>query len=450
MDANAVKGINIKKLSTVLIVIEAILFAISIIVSIHVYINHKNVDRITDDYIGIQSDIYSLQSASDLMSAKSRQYVMTGSIGFAYEYFKVVNDSQSREKAVENVKERMSDIGYMAAGPVEIALEKSNSLMRKEIHAMALIASLDSNDEYFPDELTDFVLSDEELKLSEVEKKDKAYSLVFGDAYSFEKLSIRESVDEASTNLLGEVGEYKSLTAARYRFSFTALMILLFVSAFNFIVIAICLFKLVLDPLEMSINAIQEEKTIPLCRSYELNYLASTYNLSYEQNATTRLHLKNKAERDELTGLLNRAAFNDLVDFYRNVNEELAFLVMDVDHFKSVNDTYGHEIGDLALKKVASLLSECFRSNDFPVRYGGDEFVVIMTELTKEQKGVIERKLRYINDTLQVDDETDVPKLSVSVGVAFSMNGFSDDLFKKADEALYMTKQRGRCGYTFA
>ena len=62
----------------------------------------------------------------------------------------------------------------------------------------------------------------------------------------------------------------------------------------------------------------------------------------------------------------------------------------------------------------------------------------------------IERKLKYINETLQIDDETEVPKLSVSVGVAFSNNGFSDDLFKKADEALYETKQRGRCGYTFA
>lgn len=450
MNDTAIKGINIEKLSIVLILIEIILFFLSIIMSIRVYDNHKNVDRITDDYIGIQSDIYSLQSASDLMSAKSRQYVMTGGISFAYEYFKEVNESQRRDKAVINIKERLSDVGHGATEPIEKALDKSNELMKKEIHAMALIASLDNEKEYFPEELTKYKFSDEEMKLSTEEKKDKAYSLVFGDGYSFEKLSIRESVDEATTNLLGEVGEYKTYVSTKYRMAFSALMVLLALSVINFIVIAICLFRLVLHPLDLSINAIQEEKTIPLCKSYELNYLAVTYNLAYEQNASTRLHLKNKAERDELTGLLNRTAFNDLVDFYKNATEELAFLIIDVDNFKTVNDTYGHEIGDLALKKVATLLGECFRSNDFPIRYGGDEFVVIMTELTHGQRGVIERKLRYINETLQREDSEDMPKLSVSVGVAFSSNGFGEDLFKKADEALYVTKQNGRCGYTFA
>jgi len=121
-----------------------------------------------------------------------------------------------------------------------------------------------------------------------------------------------------------------------------------------------------------------------------------------------------------------------------------------VDKFKTVNDTYGHAVGDLALKKVASLLEECFRSNDFPIRYGGDEFTVIMTEITPEQKGVIERKLKYINNTLQSLVDEEIPKLSVSVGIAFSEQGFSEDLFEKADGALYKTKENGRCGYTFA
>ena len=449
MNDKSIKGINIKRLSTVLIFIEMILFFLSILMSIRVYESHKNVDRITDDYIGIQSDIYSLQSASDLMSAKSRQYVMTGGISFAYEYFKEVNETHRRDDAVSNIKERISNVGHGAAEPIEKALGKSNALMKKEIHAMALIASLDEDNEYLPEELKG-VITDEELALTTAQKKDKAYSLVFGDGYSFEKLSIRESVDEATTNLLGEIGEYKALVSKRYGSSFSALMVLLALSAANFIVIAICLFRLVLHPLDLSISAIQEEKTIPLCRSYELNYLAVTYNLAYEQNATTRLHLKNKAERDELTGLLNRTAFNDLVDFYKDATEELAFLIIDVDNFKTVNDTYGHDIGDKALKRVASLLDECFRSNDFPIRYGGDEFVVIMTELAHGQRGVIERKLKYINETLQIPDSEEMPKLSVSVGIAFSDKGFDDGLFKRADDALYKTKQNGRCGYTFA
>lgn len=449
METKDIKGFNIKKICTVLILLEAILFVCSILCSIEVFRNYKNVNQITDDYIGIQGNIYSLQAASDLMSAKSRQYVMTGRMNFAYEYFNEVNENKRRDRAVESIAERISAVGYGASEPIENALSKSNNLMKKEINAMALIASIYEKEEDCPEELKNYILSDEEKKLSLDEKKEKAYSLVFGNGYSNDKLSIRASVDEATEKLLGEVGAYKAFCSKRYQFSFLLLMILLALSVFIFAIIAVCLFRLVLQPIEVSIAAIREEKLIPLCNSYEINYLAATYNIAYEENATTRLHLKNKAERDELTGLLNRSAFNGLVDFYKAANEELAFLIIDVDDFKTVNDTYGHAIGDLALQKVASLLKECFRANDFPIRYGGDEFVVIMTELGSEQKGVIKRKLEYINAALQSPDSDELPKLSVSIGVAFSQRGFEEDLFEKADSALYQTKQNGRCGYTF-
>lgn len=447
-----VKGLNVKKLSTFLILLEAVLFAFSIISISNVYANHKKVDRITDDYINIQVAIYDLQLASDLLSSKSRQYVMTGEMSFAYEYFKEVNEVQRRENSVLKIREVVSDIGYGATEPIEAALNKSNMLMEKEVHAMALIASLDDakSSEYLPQEIASYPLPEEEQEFSSDNKKEKAYSLVFGDGYSNEKLSIRESVDEATNNLLGEIEAYKLNCTRKYRTWFTLLVVLLLASAVTFVVIALCLFRFVLRPLKAAIDAIQGEKLIPISESYELNYLAETYNAVYEENATTRLHLKNKAERDELTGLLNRSAFNDLVDFYKDASERLAFLIIDVDNFKTVNDTYGHAIGDLALKKVATLLEECFRSNDFPVRYGGDEFAVIMTELKPEQKGVIERKLQYINNSLQKNTNDEIPKLSVSVGVAFSEHGFGDDLFEKADGALYQTKERGRCGYTFA
>lgn len=446
-----IKGINVKRLSIALIGLEALFFALSIFCIVEVYINHKRVDRITDDYILIQSDIYNLQTASDLLSAKSRQYVMTGEMSFAYEYFKEVNETRRRENAVENINEKVSDIGYGATEPIEEALNKSNSLMEREIHAMALVESTDDiyAVDYVPEEIASYELTADEKKLSIEQKRERAYSLVFGDGYSFEKLSIRESVDAATDNLLGEIGDYKAVCSSKYNVSFTFMVVFFVASAVTFIAIAFSLFGFVLNPLQVSIAAIQEEKLIPISRSYELNYLAVTYNGVYEDNASTRLKLKDKAERDELTGLLNRSAFNDLVDFYKDAREKLAFLIIDVDNFKTVNDDYGHAVGDQALKKVAKLLEECFRSNDFPIRYGGDEFAVIMTELTEEQKGVIERKLKYLNSTLQIEADDGIPKLSVSVGVAFSEHGFGDGLFERADAALYKTKKNGRCGYTF-
>ena len=122
--------------------------------------------------------------------------------------------------------------------------------------------------------------------------------------------------------------------------------------------------------------------------------------------------------------------------------------ILDVDKFKQVNDRYGHEMGDTILKKVANLLEENFRATDHPARIGGDEFAVILTDATEEMKPVIEEKIMSINNTL-MNPEKDMPKVSLSVGIAFSANGFEDDLYRKADSALYVTKENGRCGYTF-
>ena len=90
------------------------------------------------------------------------------------------------------------------------------------------------------------------------------------------------------------------------------------------------------------------------------------------------------AKRDALTGALNRAGYDEIMASLRGKREMLALLVVDVDHFKYVNDHYGHAVGDVALKKVAELLRVCFRAQDYVVRYGGDEFVVIIMGMTRK------------------------------------------------------------------
>jgi diguanylate cyclase (GGDEF)-like protein len=129
--------------------------------------------------------------------------------------------------------------------------------------------------------------------------------------------------------------------------------------------------------------------------------------------------------------------------------EPLAILIVDVDLFKHVNDGFGHEVGDRALKKVSSQLTEKFRSSDFVFRIGGDEFCVIMQKITPSDKDVISIKVDAINAELAKTDDKVPTKLSVSVGIAFSQFGYNEELFNKADKALYYTKEHGRKGYTF-
>lgn len=154
-----------------------------------------------------------------------------------------------------------------------------------------------------------------------------------------------------------------------------------------------------------------------------------------------------EAEHDAMTGLLNRKAFQDIKLRLKESVQPFALLLIDGDKFKTINDTYGHEIGDQVLKKIANQMKEQFRTEDYLIRIGGDEFTAILMNLTYLEKAVIEEKIDKINDVLQHPVDK-LPKTSISVGVAFAKRGYEDELFQKADEALYHTKANGGCGYT--
>ena len=123
----------------------------------------------------------------------------------------------------------------------------------------------------------------------------------------------------------------------------------------------------------------------------------------------------------------------------------LALMIVDIDKFKNVNDTYGHEAGDAAIRRTAAALTECFRSDDYIIRYGGDEFVVIMVDIERDRLELIRKKVGHMNDLLQ-NPEPGQPAFSVSAGMAYSDKGYTKNLFSEADRALYRVKENGRCG----
>ena len=159
--------------------------------------------------------------------------------------------------------------------------------------------------------------------------------------------------------------------------------------------------------------------------------------------------IRHKAEHDALTDLLNRGSFDKLLKLYENDEAPFALLIVDVDSFKHINDTYGHTTGDAALKRVAELLQRTFRSIDYVCRIGGDEFAVIMVEMTSNLKYTIQEKIGTINETLK-NAEGEVPALSLSVGVAFSdRDNPHGTIFEDADQALYKVKSNGKAGCDF-
>ena len=165
-----------------------------------------------------------------------------------------------------------------------------------------------------------------------------------------------------------------------------------------------------------------------------------------------------QAQYDALTGIYNKATTNALVE--QQMKEKLlhgngvpdyhALLIIDVDHFKEVNDNYGHLCGDAVLSDVAAALKGCVRSGDLVGRIGGDEFLVYLTQVKDEMS--VRHKVEQILEALScIRPETDAVPITCSIGVAVLSRKQNDFqvLYQAADNALYRCKNSGRNGYTF-
>jgi len=152
------------------------------------------------------------------------------------------------------------------------------------------------------------------------------------------------------------------------------------------------------------------------------------------------------AMHDQLTGLFNRHYLQDMAS--RKISSAirhqrpLSLLMMDIDHFKMVNDTHGHPAGDAVLQQVAKLLQEQIRDEDIIIRYGGEEFVILLDQCDVIEAEYKAQHLRKIVETLNPN------KIFVSVSIGVAQLNSSDkncsELLKRADLAVYQAKERGR------
>ncbi|OON86679.1 hypothetical protein BXO88_06715 [Oribacterium sp. C9] len=167
-----------------------------------------------------------------------------------------------------------------------------------------------------------------------------------------------------------------------------------------------------------------------------------------DQEKNEQADLEFKIEHDALTGVLNRNAYEKYTELLKQSDMSIAYILLDVDRFKQINDTYGHGIGDSVLKKLACYMRNEFRLSDHIIRMGGDEFCVIMTGIEDKDAQMLVDKIYAINNALKNPRSKNLPRVSISAGIAFSSQGFTNDLYEKADMALYHTKKTTRDGYT--
>ena len=166
-----------------------------------------------------------------------------------------------------------------------------------------------------------------------------------------------------------------------------------------------------------------------------------------QQRDALEFRLKNIAHSDPLTGLANRFALEEYTRFLESHPSQFSqtcLMIIDIDHFKQVNDQYGHIIGDEVIQFVAQCLKDNVRTSDLLVRYGGDEFLVLIENIDFDNARKIADKIRSeVEGAYILSENGDQIQVSVSVGVAIGAQSWIS-LFTKADKALFVAKGQGR------
>ena len=183
--------------------------------------------------------------------------------------------------------------------------------------------------------------------------------------------------------------------------------------------------------------------TTQLRRTHNLEKLRNSFQASLEMAVT-----------DQLTGLYNRrylaSHLSAMFDRAYWTGRSLSVLVLDIDHFKHINDTYGHDVGDKVIQGFADRISGAIRGIDLACRYGGEEFLVAMPDTDINFARIVAERLRQdiAGEKFILNNGRDIVEVTVSIGIASTDSSTDVDtaqkLIKRADEALYEAKESGR------
>ena len=438
-------GIPLRTISIFFAVLALIAAAALLIIDLSVTRGYQHMEAASDRYIDAELSAAALEAASDYLTDRVRGFVVTGNVEYLKDFFEEVEVTKRRDHAAQDLEILLEGDEGSSVEDLKTALDLSNELVVTEKYAMRLVVEAGNYKEAeLPEAIRSETLSKEDLALTAQEKKEKAETLVFDQNYLHYKDRIREHVSLFTQLLIHnssqELEKASGLLSLLVQLQ-TAMTILLLLIVLSIVAI---ITGQIIKPLARMVERMRSQEQIPPAGVEELRFVTRTYNQILEENKQARERLSHEASHDALTGLFNRGAYDMLMESADM--EHMALILIDVDYFKSVNDTYGHAVGDRVLKRVAETLRHNFRSVDILCRIGGDEFVVVMTRANSSMAQLVLGKINRINEILQ-HPRDDLPPVSLSVGVAFSdRKNPKGDIFKDADSALYEVKEAGRKG----
>ncbi len=437
----SIRGIKISFVNLFFTVLTGIVFCFILLISNNVKNRFNDVNDSMSKFIICQQSSEKIKESANYLTEQARLFVVTGSREHLDSYLKEYLETRSQQKAFREL-EKVCSKSDLALQRLRIALEQGNGLIEMELYAMRLVCEA-MQEKDLPTAISKIAIGDLDKSSSPQEMKETAINNLFGDGYMIYKLRLNSNCQLTVAAIEQQIKKDLNMNADQLGSNIRRLRVLFFVLLIVNVFIFIGFGFLVILPLGKFRTSIENDEKLDVIGSLEFKSLAESYNEIYEIKAQNEKSLLKKAEYDGLTGILNRRAFDQICETSAQKEQKIALLLIDMDNFKNVNDTYGHLGGDNALKSLAAALSETFRDTDYVARVGGDEFAAILPNCDASAANAIKKKIERINKRLSQLAEHFV---SVSVGVAFSDNGFSKELYDKADKALYMVKERGKRG----
>lgn len=440
------RGLSVRKFNFFMCIV-AVLVSFVMFFAMQYTSRLYNETRILSDNM-VQQTRYAhdMQDASDYLTEQIRSFVISGEKKYLDNYFEEANVTRRRDNALEKIGEYSPD--SEAYKRLSQAMDESVDLMNTEYYAAKLAALGYGYDlSEMPAEVANTeLLTDDEVRPAEA-KKQRAEEVLFDENYKSKKATITTHMQGCLRELTDELAEEQTKLLLRLERQVMLEHLLTIVLIVIMLVIVIVASSQVFYPLRKSVDFIREEKEIPLVGAYELRFIAKNYNLMTMKNRQKKEKLIYDASHDKLTGLYNRRGYEYLLD---NIDiETSAILLIDLDNFKGINDTYGHDIGDKILVRVSNALLKQFKDDSYICRLGGDEFVVIMIHTDNKRACVIKDRITAINEKIN-KQKKDIPAISISAGVSFGSRGKTvETVFKEADTALYNAKDKGRNGMEF-
>ena len=436
------KGFSLKLVAW-LISIFAVVISGLLVFSV-VYISQKNeeINVSTQNYIVLKNAANDVELASDDLTNDVRLFVTTAKKEYMDSYFVEANETRRRENAIDIIHELTegTSIHETVHNDVTEAYNESQELMKLEFYAMKLIC-LDegvSFDEY--PEVANYEI-DSSLPVSEY--FNEAMGAVFGDEYMQSKNIIISNVDNAIKTIddLMEKNISRSETYLRGLIIFQSIIIIINIAFIAGVVILMHIY--IINPMNSAVNSLANNEEVRVKSNREFNYLADVFNRVHRANEDIKESLKYEAEHDKLTGLYNRTGYDRV--FKSLKLDKTIYVLLDIDKFKEVNDTLGHEMGDKVLTRTADVIKKYFNDNSsYLCRIGGDEFAIIVDNATTDMNDVIVDKCKKMDEEIS-RASGNIPGASLSIGIAHgTIRDTTDTLFRKADAALYKIKNAGR------